>query len=188
MYGTVVIEKCDTAEEVQTRAVLTAQKRREFFKTEPPIKFYSIGPISPHGITFQELVASAYPASYPQDIHLDIAPSIGQIQREVCKQFNVELAELLSPRRYSSIVIARQVAMALSKKLTIRSFPDIGRQFRKDHTTVLHSWRKLEPAVTAAIAQIGLNVTLREMVEMTSRYATTMNLKVHYKRAKARSA
>lgn len=187
MYGTVVVDKCETAEETRARAVLTAQKRREFFKPEPPIKSYPIGPIAPRGVTFQELVASAYPSSYPQDIHLNINPSIGQIQREVCRQFNVELCELLSPRRYSSIVIARQVAMALCKKLTMRSFPDIGRQFRKDHTTVLHSWRKLEPAVTAAVDHIGMNVTLREMVEMTSRYATTMNLKVHYKRAKARS-
>ena len=43
------------------------------------------------------------------------------------------------------MVRPRQVAMYLAKTLTLRSLPEIGRRFGgRDHTTVLHSVRKVE--------------------------------------------
>ena len=53
--------------------------------------------------------------------------------------------ELLSNRRTRTIVKPRQVAMYLSKVMTPRSLPEIGRRFGgRDHTTVLHAVRKIE--------------------------------------------
>jgi hypothetical protein len=70
---------------------------------------------------------------------------IDDILRTVCGHFKVSKSELLSQRRYRSIVWPRQVGMHLAKQLTTRSLPEIGRRFGdRDHTTVLHALRKIE--------------------------------------------
>ncbi|UUP17718.1 chromosomal replication initiator protein DnaA [Nitratireductor thuwali] len=70
---------------------------------------------------------------------------IEDIQRIVARHYNVSKTELLSNRRTRTIVKPRQVAMYLSKVLTPRSLPEIGRRFGgRDHTTVLHAVRKIE--------------------------------------------
>jgi chromosomal replication initiator protein len=75
---------------------------------------------------------------------------IEDIQRIVCKQYNVSKADLLSARRTRTVVRPRQIAMYLSKVLTPRSLPEIGRRFgNRDHTTVLHAVRKIEDMVTS---------------------------------------
>jgi len=71
--------------------------------------------------------------------------TIDEIQRTVADYFNLRLAEMLSQRRARSISRPRQVAMYLSKQLTSRSLPEIGRRFGgRDHTTVMHGVRKIE--------------------------------------------
>jgi chromosomal replication initiator protein len=43
----------------------------------------------------------------------------------------------------------RQIGMYLSKQLTTRSLPEIGRRFGdRDHTTVLHAIRKIEGEIS----------------------------------------
>jgi chromosomal replication initiator protein len=70
---------------------------------------------------------------------------IEDIQRVVARHYNVSKTELLSNRRTRTIVKPRQVAMYLSKVMTPRSLPEIGRRFGgRDHTTVLHAVRKIE--------------------------------------------
>jgi len=71
--------------------------------------------------------------------------TIDEIQRVVADYFNLRLAEMLSDRRARTIARPRQVAMYLSKQLTSRSLPEIGRRFGgRDHTTVMHAVRKIE--------------------------------------------
>lgn len=70
---------------------------------------------------------------------------IEDIQKIVARQFNVSKNDLLSNRRTRVIVRPRQIAMYLSKVMTPRSLPEIGRRFGgRDHTTVLHAVRKIE--------------------------------------------
>ncbi|MCX5494977.1 chromosomal replication initiator protein DnaA [Kaistia dalseonensis] len=70
---------------------------------------------------------------------------IEDIQKIVAIHYNVSKADLLSSRRTRTIVRPRQIAMYLSKTLTPRSLPEIGRRFGgRDHTTVLHAVRKVE--------------------------------------------
>jgi len=67
-------------------------------------------------------------------------PSVKDIKRCVAQHFNLTFADLESPRRFAKIVRPRQIAFYLARKLTTRSFPDIGRRFgNKDHTTILHA-------------------------------------------------
>lgn len=70
---------------------------------------------------------------------------IEDIQRATALQFGLTKTDLLSQRRTKQIVGPRQIAMYLSKVMTVRSLPDIGRRFGgRDHTTVLHAVRKIE--------------------------------------------
>ena len=67
------------------------------------------------------------------------------IQNLVASHFNLNLQELLSPRRSRSLARPRQIAMYLSKQHTTNSLPDIGRKFsNRDHTTVIHAVKKID--------------------------------------------
>ena len=71
--------------------------------------------------------------------------TIENIQKATIEYYNIQLKDLLSSRRSRSIVRPRQMAMFLSKELTNRSLPEIGKAFgRRDHTTVLHACRTIK--------------------------------------------
>ncbi len=71
--------------------------------------------------------------------------TVEKIQKLVCHQFKIKLAQLKSKNNSPKIAFPRQVAMYLSKELTKVSLPEIGKKFGgKHHTTVLHSIRKIE--------------------------------------------
>lgn len=71
--------------------------------------------------------------------------SVRDIQDAVAEHYGVCVSDMLAHRRTVDIVMPRHVAMYLTKKLTHRSLPEIGRLFgRRDHTTVLHACRKVE--------------------------------------------
>ncbi len=90
-----------------------------------------------------ELLAHLVGAGEPKRVRIE------DIQRVVAKHYNVSRQELVSNRRTRVIVKPRQIAMYLSKALTPRSFPEIGRRFGgRDHTTVLHAVRKIEELIS----------------------------------------
>ncbi len=67
------------------------------------------------------------------------------IQNLVASHFNLNIQELLSPRRSRSLARPRQIAMYLAKHHTTNSLPDIGRKFsNRDHTTVIHAVKKID--------------------------------------------
>lgn len=94
---------------------------------------------------------------------------IEDIQRVVARHYNVSRQELVSNRRTRVIVKPRQIAMYLSKTLTPRSFPEIGRRFGgRDHTTVLHAVRKIEE-------MIGADTKLSHEIELLKRLINENN-------------
>jgi chromosomal replication initiator protein len=73
---------------------------------------------------------------------------IDDILKIVARHYKVPRTDLLSSRRSRDVVRPRQIAMYLAKSLTSRSLPEIGRRFGgRDHTTVLHSVRKVEQMI-----------------------------------------
>ena len=71
--------------------------------------------------------------------------TIEEIQKRVSEHFNIRIADMCSARRARVVARPRQVAMYLSKQLTARSLPEIGRKFGgRDHTTVMHAVKKVE--------------------------------------------
>jgi chromosomal replication initiator protein len=93
----------------------------------------------------------------PIDIHLakevlkniikqkDEMVSIDSIQKVVANFFNIKISDLKVKRKYKGYLIPRQIAMYFSRKLTDASLLEIGEKFGgKDHSTVLHSIKKVE--------------------------------------------
>lgn len=71
--------------------------------------------------------------------------SVARIQERVAHYFRIPVLEMTSQRRGREVARPRQVAMYLSKQLTPKSLPDIGRRFGgRDHTTVIHGIRQVE--------------------------------------------
>lgn len=100
---------------------------------------------------FASLVGREITLDLAQDCLADILRtserkvSIEEIQRKVAEHYNVRLSDLIGPKRMRTIARPRQIAMYLSKQLTPRSLPEIGRRFGgRDHTTIMHGVRKIE--------------------------------------------
>ena len=74
--------------------------------------------------------------------------SIEDIQRKTAEYYKLEVKDFYSAQRSRRVARPRQVAMYLSRKLTTRSLPEIGRRFGgRDHTTVLHACRRIEALI-----------------------------------------
>ncbi len=86
--------------------------------------------------------------------------SIDEIQTQVAEHFKIRKAEMTSARRAREVARPRQVAMYLSKQLTPKSLPDIGRRFGgRDHTTVIHAVKQIEK-LRASDADLDADIRL----------------------------
>ncbi|MEN3971205.1 chromosomal replication initiator protein DnaA [Sphingomicrobium sp. XHP0235] len=86
--------------------------------------------------------------------------SIDEIQTRVAAHFSIRKAEMTSARRAREVARPRQVAMYLSKQLTPKSLPDIGRRFGgRDHTTVIHAVKRIE-SLRAADAELDADIRM----------------------------
>ena len=89
--------------------------------------------------TATEALKDILPPPRPKKITIEM------IQKVIASHYGVEITDLLSKKRNKQIVVPRQVAMYLCRKLTDASYPQIGDQFGgKDHTTVIHAHDKIE--------------------------------------------
>ena len=71
--------------------------------------------------------------------------TVDLIQSTVCKFYKISKNEMLSSRRSRYLVRPRQTAIYLTKILTSKSLPEIGREFsNRDHTTIIHSVKTIE--------------------------------------------
>ncbi len=100
---------------------------------------------------FASLVGREITLDLAQDCLADILRAsdrkvtIEEIQRKVAEHYNIRLADLIGPKRSRPIARPRQIAMYLSKQMTTRSLPDIGRRFGgRDHTTIMHGVKVID--------------------------------------------
>jgi chromosomal replication initiator protein len=96
----------------------------------------------------REVLDGLYPSS--ERFERRRAKSVDEIQAAVGEHFGLSSEELLSTNRTARIAWPRQVAMYLARELTGESLPAIGRRFGgRDHTTVLHAWRRTGARILA---------------------------------------
>ena len=85
-------------------------------------------------------------------------PTPSLIISQVCKFYSVEEEKLRGTLKNKGTSEARQVAMYLIRKLTNLSLPDIGKEFAKDHSTVLYNIRKVESALKEGDVTLQNNI------------------------------
>jgi chromosomal replication initiator protein len=105
-------------------------------------------------VAHADLVGRAITLESTQEVLQDLLRAndrrvtIDEIQKKVAEHYNIRLSDMSSARRARAVARPRQVAMYLSKQLTQRSLPEIGRKFGgRDHTTVMHAVKKVEELV-----------------------------------------
>jgi len=105
----------------------------------------------------KSFTAMAKPVRYLDPAHLSDAAALeglreslkkprltlAQIAAHVSVFARVDILDMLSQRRMNTIVVPRQMAMALSREFTDQSLPKIGRYFERDHTTVIYAVRRI---------------------------------------------
>lgn len=93
--------------------------------------------LPPDVLQVKELMEAVYKA-------LESVPIL-RIQRACAEEFDgVTVRDIVSSRRTKNVVLPRMVAIYLCRELTTKSLPEIGRRFgNRDHTTILHSCRKI---------------------------------------------
>ncbi|PNW26769.1 UNVERIFIED_CONTAM: hypothetical protein BEN50_21540 [Euhalothece sp. KZN 001] len=76
--------------------------------------------------------------------------TLHQIAETTAEEFGLTVEDLRGKKRTRAVVRPRQLAMCLARDLTVRSLPEIGRYFRRDHTTVLNALDRI-----AALRALG---------------------------------
>ena len=94
----------------------------------------------------------------------DLSVNVNTIKKIVGKHFNIKMEDFNSKRKTQSVAWPRQIAMFLTTDLTDLSLPEIGREFNRDHSTVVHARDivkeriEKDPFFSAEINQIILDI------------------------------
>ena len=71
--------------------------------------------------------------------------TIDDIIKKVAANFGLKLSDLKSQKKNKDLILPRQIAMYLSRRLTDKSFPDIGNKIGgRDHSTVIYGNNKIK--------------------------------------------
>ena len=81
-------------------------------------------------------------------------PTPSLIINQVCNFYSIDETVLRGTLKNKGTAEARQVAIYLIRQLTNLSTPDIGKEFGKDHSTIIHSIKKVENALKSGDEQL----------------------------------
>ena len=113
-----------------------------------------------HNLTGMELnlpnVARAIDEMFKSEGSAVPTPSL--IIGQVSKFYAIDETIIRGTKKNKNTAEARQVAMYLIRQLTNLSLPDIGQEFSRDHSTVLHSIRKIEVGLKGGNQQLADNI------------------------------
>jgi hypothetical protein len=125
----------------------------------------------PVPVTKADVIRIASEPEEPVPVEIGILPvvspkiTVNAIQRIVSQHFGISHADMLSARRNAKVQRPRAVAMYLAREFTTHGYPPLGRFFNRDHTSVLHSVRKMEGIVKSKTDPIANDVEyLREVL------------------------
>ena len=94
--------------------------------------------------------------------------TIETIQKVVADHYNISISDIKSKKKPQKYVFPRQIAVYIARQITEYSFPEIGNEFGgRDHTTIMHSFEKIENALKTDSA---LNSTIQLLIREIKDY------------------
>lgn len=149
--------------EIETRIAIVEQKAHENNIVLPTNVAHYIATHADSNIRELEgflIRIAAYSSLSEREIDMDLAKevlkkiikqqekediSIDDITKAVATKTGVKISDVKSPKKNKNIVLARQMVMYLSRKLTGASFPDIGEKIGgRDHSTIIYACNKIK--------------------------------------------
>lgn len=149
--------------EIETRIAILEKKAQENNINLPKIVSHYVAVNADSNIRELEgflIRVAAYSSLQEREIDLDLAKevlrkiikqsekqdfTIEDIIKAVAAKTGVKISDIKSSKKNKNIVIARQIAMYLARKLTNASFPDIGEHIGgRDHSTIIYSNNKIK--------------------------------------------
>lgn len=127
-----------------------AAARHQASRPQPPAPLSAplLAAPSPPAVSRRIIIAA--PSIVPATRTLPRATKpVRQIQTVVCETFGISLIDMLSERRSRSVACARMAAFYLCRELTTQSWPELGRQFGRHHTTILIGASRFRDRMTA---------------------------------------
>lgn len=147
--------------EASQREKVIEVRRRLMCVPSPPVKLPRPRPLSPY---HPERLAERLAVTLAMPEHLDPpqdeipyvpgeaptpAATSAEIIKEVCLKHGVKVTEIVSPIRSKHIIPARHEAMYRVREERHLSWAQLARLFNRDHTSVIHGWRKHKALLTA---------------------------------------
>ena len=162
----IVAQKTEELNELYSDQIKISQEIRDFISTEITASIRELVGAINRIVSFSRIYNKIPNLAETKIVLKDLLSlsenkvTIDLIQTLVCKFFKISKNEMLSSRRSRYLVRPRQTAIYLTKILTSKSLPEIGREFsNRDHTTIIHSVKTIEK----------LKETDTEMVENISK-------------------
>lgn len=90
---------------------------------------------------------------------------VAHIQATVAAYYGIDIRRMTSNHRDRTFCRPRQIAMYLAVEMTPKSYPEVGRRFNRDHTTVIHAVRSVQKRM-AEDAEVAEDIRiLRERLQ-----------------------
>lgn len=142
------VDHCQSAQDVRVNAKAVLDRRRTICAPPP----------------FQRPVLRPLPRLVRKKIESDPVVSSGvsvlEIQQAVCQIFDVAPVDFYARRRHRKLDTARNVAMVLARCLTLLSFPQIAREFGRNHSTLVRTFHRLRWLTEALRAELPMTAPL----------------------------
>lgn len=170
--------------EIETRMAIIEKKAQENKISLPKNVAHYIAVHAESNIRELEgflIRTAAYSSLREREIDLDLAKevlkkiikqsekediTIDDIIKMVASKTGVKISDVKSPKKNKNIVIARQIAMYLARKLTHASFPDIGEKIGgRDHSTIIYANNKIRRLLETDVKIKSLIEEIEEMLK-----------------------
>lgn len=92
--------------------------------------------------------------------------TVADILKVVADYYGVTIEELRGPKRHQPLARYRQMAMYLAREMTDLSYPQLGRKFRRDHSTVIHGYRTIASQLEAKPRLWNQVLDLRDRIRL----------------------
>lgn len=164
---------------VPVKEFVSAAEMRAFYARIGKGPLHNYSPLPPWPPSIVALMPSEHAPAPPEPEPVAVPPPqpvsppkrpvvlIEDVKRAACASFHISQERLIGRERYEPLVHQRQIAVAVTYRLTRRSLPFVGRAFGgRDHTTILHSIIKMRPFIDEVAEGMPPDATPEQWIEV----------------------